>query len=427
MKKLWLGTLVAIGLFSIFQCTHKETALTFWIGGAPQEVDYWETLIHQFEETSGYNIRLVRQPTDSDQRRQGLVISLESAQPDPDVFLMDVVWIGQFAHSDWLEPLDSYIRSSGQSTEPFFQRVVDLVDRYDSSLYALPVYVDGGLLYYRRDLLDKYGYPSPPQTWNELLQYARHIQQEERRKNPNFNGFVWQGAQYEGLVCTFLEFTSSNDGGINISNRIQLNNPSNTAALQFMQDLIRKYHISPPNTYTEMKEEEVRRSFQNDNALFERNWPYAWKLHQSEGSPVKGKVGIAALPHFEGTTSASTLGGWHIGMSRYSDMKKEAWELIQFITSYDTQKKLVLNLGWNPGRQDVYTDKDVLAHLPHLQELHQVFERSVARPNLPYYTQVSEVIQRYVNNCLAGKIAPREALQQMQEEVDRITGLYEKE
>lgn len=408
-------------------CGRQQPNLSFWVGGAPDEVQYWEQLIRGFEEDTGHTVQVIRQPTDSDQRRQGLVISLEAKQPNPDVFLMDVIWIGQFAASGWLQPLDTFTQHDAFPTAAFFQRVLNSVDRYKDRLYALPVYVDGGLLYYRQDLLRRVGHTSPPETWRALLELSLTVQERQRQSNSNFYGFVWQGAQYEGLVCTFLEFCASNGGGILIDGRIQLDHPKNVAALQLMHDLIHKHRISPPNIFTEMKEEEVRGYFQRGNALFERNWPYAWKLHQSAGSQVQGQVGIAPLPHFEGGQTVSTLGGWHIGMSRYSDVKEQAWELIRYITSYETQKKLVLNLGWNPGRTDVYDDPDVLRELPHLARLKSVFQHAVARPNLPYYTQVSEIIQRFVNKCLAGKTTATDALRQAQKEVEELKTWYGEE
>jgi multiple sugar transport system substrate-binding protein len=425
MKQLGILLVAIIVAVTLIGCGKGKRELTFWVGGAPDEVDYLESLINHFSDSTGIKIRVVRQPTDSDQRRQELVISLQAKQPDPDVFLMDVIWIGQFQASGWLEPFDTYLAKDSMTTEPFFQRVVDLVDVYDDSVYALPVYVDGGLLYYRTDLLNKYGFATPPKTWGKLVDYAEKVQKAERQNDPEFDGFVWEGAQYEGLVCTFLEFTASNGGGIEENGLIALDRPQNVEALRFMQDLIHRYKVSPPNTYTEMKEEEVRRTFQRGDALFERNWPYAWKLHEADDSPVKGEVGISALPHFENHESASTLGGWHIGMSKYSDVKNEAWQVIRYMLSYGTQKKLVLNLGWNPGRRDLYDDPEVLKQLPHLAKLRDVFLHAVARPNLPYYTQVSAVIQRYVNNCLAAKIDPADALRQAQKEIDRVTADYQ--
>jgi multiple sugar transport system substrate-binding protein len=192
----------------------KSKTLQFAIGGAPNEFDVWEELIREFERNTGIEVDLLHQSTDTDQRRQSLVIPLEAHRSDPDIFLMDVAWLGQFAASGWLEPLDEYIRKSDIEVSGFFRNVVDGADRFNGQLMALPVYVDGGLLYYRKDLLSRYGYSRPPQTWNELEKIAGHVQEKERKTNPNFYGFVWQGAQYEGLICNFIEYAASNNGGI---------------------------------------------------------------------------------------------------------------------------------------------------------------------------------------------------------------------
>ncbi len=193
-----------------------------------------------------------------------------------------------------------------------------------------------------------------------------------------------------------------------------------------MHDLIHRYKISPPNTFTEMKEEEVRMFFQQGNALFERNWPYAWALHQSPNSQVKDKVAIAPLPHFSEGESVSTLGGWHIGISKYSDAKEESFKFLSFVTSYVNQKKLALQLGWNPARTDVYQDKELIEKMPHLASLREVFENAYARPPLPYYTLISEVVQRRVNSVLSGRISPSEALSRGQIEIQAIIDRYKK-
>jgi len=408
-------------------CSKKSSQdITFAVGGAPAELDFWQELIADFGNQTGIKVDMLRQPTDTDMRRQGLVTSLRSARADPDVFLMDVAWLGQFAASGWLEPLDSYVKSSQLNLDVFFEKVVSLADKHSGQLVALPVYVDGGILYYREDLLKKYGIEKPPQTWQQLVTQAQKVQKEVRKTNPNFYGFVWQGAQYEGLVCNWLEFAGSNNGGIIQPDKdIAISTKENIEATRFMCDLIDTYKISPPNTYTEMKEEEVRTFFQQGNALFERNWPYAWALHQSEDSPVKGKVGITALPHFVGGESVSTLGGWHIGISKYSDAKQKSLQFIKFILSYDTQKKLALKLGWNPGRKDIYTDADVVKKLPHFASLRNVFENLRPRPNVPYYTLISEVIQRYISSVLSGKSDAAQALQEAEKEIKKIIVKYE--
>jgi multiple sugar transport system substrate-binding protein len=408
--------------------SNNERKITFSVGGAPAELNFWESLVKEFTQQTGIPVTLLRQPADTDQRRQGLVIPLEARKSSPDVFLMDVAWIAQFAASGWLEPLTAYAARDHINLQAFFPNVLDLADRYKGSLIALPVYVDAGLLYYRTDLLRRRNIFEPPVTWDQLVQYSLEIQQEMRPKRPNFSGFVWQGAQYEGLVCTFLEFAESAGGGIRlVDGKIIVDTPENLKAAKFMYDLIYRYRVSPLSTYTEMREEEVRMAFQQGNALFERNWPYAWALHQSSESAVKGRTGIAALPHFPGGKSVSTLGGWHIGISIYSQKKPSSWQLLKFLVSYPVQKRLVLGLGWNPGRKDLYTDSDVLSKLPHLARLRNVFENAIPRPMVPYYAQLSEVLQRHINAILARKSSPQVALAAAQREAQKLVDRYQEE
>jgi multiple sugar transport system substrate-binding protein len=399
-------------------CRQREARLTFAVGGAPTELDVWEGLVRRFSEQTGIAVEMLRQPTDSSQRRQGLLIPLKARQADPDVFLMDVVWLAQFSASGWLLPLDE------AAAAEFLPRVVELVDRHDGDLVALPVNVDAGLLYYRRDLLDRYGFAGPPATWAELVTQARAVQKGERPEHPGFWGYVWQGAEYEGLVCNFLEVAASAGGGIAEDGNFALDRPANRRALGFLTGLIHDERISPPSTYTQMKEEEVREAFQSGRALFERNWPYAWALHQAPGSPVAGKIAIAPLPHFPGGESAATLGGWHIGISRFTDRPLGARELVRYITSFAVQKEMVLRLGWNPGRRDVYRDPRVLSEIPYLKQLRGIFDHAVARPVIPYYNQLSQVLQRHLNAALAGWVPPQEALRQAQAEIEAITARY---
>ena len=405
-------------------CTEKAVRLTFWVGGAPQEVDYWLALISDFEKESGIDVEVVRQPTATEQRKQGLVIALEARRPDPDVFLMDIVWIPMFIQSDWLLPLDPFFRRESVHPRLFFESVVETVDRHRDRYYALPVYLDVGVLYYRRDLLRRHGFDGPPQTWEALVRQALKVQQAERTGNRSFNGFLWQGAQYEGLVCTFLEFAAGYGADAVTGGTVDLAAESTIEALGFMRDLIARYRISPPNTYTEMREENVRRAFQRGNALFERNWLYAWSLHQRPGSEVRGRVGLAPLPSRPGAQPAATLGGWHLGISKTSDAREDAWRLVEYLLSRQTQKNFLMHLGWYPGRKDVYVDPEVRRKVVNVKTLEKILERAVSRPVLPYYEQVSVIIQRYVNDCLAGRRSAPQALEAMLREIGRVEEFY---
>jgi multiple sugar transport system substrate-binding protein len=422
-RVLWVAAL-AVALLGV-ACSRDHEKVTLMLGGAPAELDYWESLIAEFSEETGIPVVLMRQPTDTDQRRQSLLVPLKAGESDPDVFLMDIIWIGQFAASGWLEPLDAYMRRDAFDLSPFFTDIIDFADRFKGGIVAMPVYIDAGLLYFRKDLLAEYGYNAPPETWNDLVDMSLKVQSGQRTANPAFWGFVWQGAQYEGLTCTFLEFALSNGGMlVDAEGNLTLNRDKNIEALAFMHGLISDHAVSPPNTYTEMKEEEVRSTFQSGNALFERNWPYAWGLHQSEGSPVRGKVGIGLLPRFEGGRHVAALGGWHAGISSSSDAKDAAWELVKFILSRKTQTGFALKLGWNPARKDLYDSEEIRQAAPHLVELKAVFESATARPNVPYYSLLSRVLQQQVNAALSGSISPEQALNEAQTEALDVVETY---
>ena len=186
MKSISIGLCIA----SIFiaGCSTEKPAVTFAVGGAPSEIEFWEKLITDFSRKSGIAVKMVRQPTDSNIRRQTLITALRSKQNDPDVFLMDVAWLSQFAASRWLMALDRDLAVDASGSSVFFDRVLANADTCNGVLIALPVYIDAGLLYYRKDLLAKYGYNSPPDTWDQLAKQAMKIQEGERHTNRNFCG-----------------------------------------------------------------------------------------------------------------------------------------------------------------------------------------------------------------------------------------------
>lgn len=424
---LWLGLLM-ISLVVLAGCrSDRRDELVLAVGGAPAELDFWERTVEDFHRETGLRVSLLRQPTDTDLRRQNLMVALNGHDPDPDVFLMDIAWLAQFRASGWLEPLDAQAARTGFSTEPFYENILRLADTHTGRLYALPVYIDAGLLYGRQDLLARFGSPRLPETWEELVRVSRRAREALRAERPDFYGFVWQGAQYEGLICNFLEFSASNQGGLTLADgRLTVNTPANRQALEFMRSLIHDSRVSPPNTYSEMKEEETRLAFQNGRALFERNWPYAWALHQADDSAVKGRVLIGPLPHFPGGESRAALGGWHIGISAYSDRKAEAWTLVQYLAGFEVQKQMALRLGWDPGRRDVYADPEVLKRLPHFAALREVFSRAVPRPMVPYYAQLSTALQRQLHKCISGEIPAAEALAAAEDECRKIIARYDR-
>ncbi len=388
--------------------------LVFSVGGAPAEVAVWEQVAQAFTDSTDIPVEILRQPANTSQQRQALIVSLGAGLPDPDVFLMDVAWVALFADAHWLHPIAA-------DTAAFFSSVLDAVDRRGDDLVALPVYLDAGLLYYRRDLLAQAGIAEPPATFAALRDDVRRVRDAG---HPHIGGYVWQGAQYEGLVVNFLEFAGRAGGLVAEDGGWRVDLPANRQALQLMRDLVTS-GVSPASTTSEMREEEVRAAFQHGDAVFERNWPYAWALHQQEGSPVRGGVAVASLPGPSADTATTVLGGWHAGISRFSDRADDAARFVAFITSRAVQTRLVRTLGWNPGRRDLYDDAELQHAIPHLATLARVIAHATPRPTVPYYPQMSAILQRHLSAAISGRAAPADALRAAQAELDALARYYQ--
>lgn len=406
-----------IVLFLSIGCTLTEkddnlTVLVFKHGKIAGDPELFKQLLGKFEEINpGIKIKDETLPASTDEQHQFYVINLEGKSSEFDVLSMDVIWVHEFARAGWLRDLSHIMPAIERSK--FFPGPIKAVV-YNQRVYAVPWYIDAGILYYRKDLLQRYNF-LPPRTWHELVRFAQYI----TRKEKGLYGFIWQGKQYEGLVCNVLEYFWSNGGDVLQDGHVVINNPENIYALQFMRDLIVKYKVTPP-LVTITIEESSRHIFGNGNAVFMRNWPYAWNIFNKEGSLVKGKVGVTLLPSFQKGKNAATLGGWHLGINRYSKHPEESERLVQFLTSPESQKFLALSIGYKPTRKSLYTDKDLLQEQPFIARLYEVFINARPRPVSPYYMMMTQVMQPEFSAALSGIKTPKEALMSAQKQIEHI-------
>jgi multiple sugar transport system substrate-binding protein len=375
--------------------------------GDPQA---FTALIRRFEERHpAIRVRAEVLPATSDEQYQFYVINLRAGSTDFDVFALDVIWVAGFARAGWLAEVSELLPPAAH--HEFFPGPMNAV-RYRDGVYAVPWFIDAGLLYYRKDLLEKHRI-APPQTWDELVRAAQTISARE----PNVYGFIWQGRQYEGLVCNALEYMWSAGGDVLRDGRVVLDSPANRRALAFMRALVHETGVSP-ELVTTTTEEPARRIFGDGRAVFLRNWPYAWSLFEQPGSPVRGKVGVMVLPHFPGHESAATLGGWQLGINRHSRRAEAAAQFVRFMTSAEAQKALALANGLNPSRRALYSDAELIRAQPHLAPLRAIFERARPRPVTPYYVRVSQVLQSELSAVVAGIKTPPAALATAQQQVE---------
>jgi trehalose/maltose transport system substrate-binding protein len=370
-------------------------------------------------DATGNKVKLVATPADANERLALYQTLLAAQATDIDVFQIDVIWPAILAP----HLMDLSVVLSEQDRADHFKVLIEN-NTVDGKLVAVPWFVDAGLLYYRKDLLEKYG-RKIPETWAELADAAKAVMDGEKEAgNSGLQGYVWQGRAYEGLTCNALEWIASFGGGSIVDNEgnVTIDNPQAAQALETAKSWIGT--ISPRGVLS-YAEEESRGVFQSGNAVFMRNWPYAWALANAEDSPVKDKVGVAVLPQGEGPEArhASALGGQHLAVSRYSAHPEEATDLVRYLTSAQEQTRRALEGSFNPTLRSLYGDAELVEANPFYKDFLPIVESAVARPSTVTgrrYNQVSSAFVRAVHGALSGPGAASASLVDLNKELERL-------
>lgn len=372
------------------------------------------------EEQTGVKIELINGPESATDRLAQYLQFFGAQSPDIDLVQIDVIWPGILA--EHLVDMNQYLTDEQKSV--YFQRIMDN-NTVDGALVGIPWYTDAGLLYYRTDLLEKYGYTAPPATWAELEEMAAKIQEGERAANADFWGYTWQGNVYEGLTCDALEWQVSWGGGeiVEADGTISINNPQAAAAFDMAASWVGR--ISPPGVVS-YQEEDARGVWQGGNAAFMRNWPYAYSLGNADDSVIKDKFAVVPLPKGEGpdARNADTLGGWQMAVSKYSAHPDEAAAVAVCLAGRESQKIRATVGSLLPTIGDLYTDADVLAANPFFGQLFDVFNGgAVARPSTvtsDKYNEVSTIYFTEVNKVLTGAQTGAEAVAEIEAQLQDI-------
>ncbi len=342
------------------------------------------------------------QTDQADQQHDDLVQNYQAKNANYDVASVDVVWTAEFAAKGWLQPLKDKM---AVDTAGMLKPTVD-AGSYKGTLYAAPVSSDGGILYYRKDLV-----PTAPTTWAEMMEMCSIA------KANNIGCYSGQYKQYEGLTVNASEAINSFGGSVLDKD----GKPSlNTAeAKEGLENLVKAFADGNiPKEAITYQEEESRRAFQDGNLLFHRNWPYVYNLATTEGSSkVKDVLGMTALPGKDGP-GASSLGGHSAAISVYSKNKATAHDFVNFLVAEEQQKFFATQGSLAPVLGDLYEDKELVAKLPYLPVLKTSIENAVPRPVTPFYPAVTQAIQENSYAALKGEKSVEQALSDMQKSIE---------
>ena len=342
------------------------------------------------------------QTDQADQQHDDLVQNYQAKNPDYDVASVDVVWTAEFAARGWLQPLEG---DMAIETEGMLEPTIE-AGSYQGKLYAAPVSSDGGILYYRKDLV-----PTPPTTWDEMMGMCSIA------KENNIGCYAGQFKQYEGLTVNASEAINSAEGSVlNDEGKPNLNTPEAAEGLGNLVEAFKNGNI-PAEAIT-YQEEESRRAFQDGNLLFLRNWPYVYNLATTEGSSkVKDVLGMTALPGKEGP-GASSLGGHSAAISVYSKNKATALDFVKFLVAEEQQKFFATQGSLAPVLGALYEDQELVSKLPYLPVLKTSIENAVPRPVTPFYPAVTQAIQENSYAALKGEKPVEQALSDMQTSIE---------
>lgn len=387
-------------------------------GSVGAEYDFCKSGADAWAKKTGNQVRVVSVPKDSNEQLALFQQLLSQKSSEIDVLRIDIIWPGLLAQN--LVDLGKEVPKDVIAQH--FPAIIQ-ADTVDGKLVALPEFTDAGLLYYRKDLLEKYN-QKVPTTWQELSQTAKVVQDGERKAGiANMWGLVFQGRAYEGLTCNALEWIDSFGGGgiVDAKGKVTVNNPKAVEAIKLAASWIK--NIAPEGVLN-YAEEEARGAFQSGNAVFMRNWPYAWALSQGGDSPVKGKVGVTALPKGgPGGKNTGTLGGWNWAVNKYTKNQKQAVDLAMYMSSPAEQKRAALEISINPTIPSLYKDPELLQKNPIVAELLPTFENAVARPSRVTgnkYNQVSNAFWNAVHDSMTGRTPPEESLANLEKTLNRL-------
>jgi multiple sugar transport system substrate-binding protein len=345
-------------------------------------------------------IAVTRGPLDTEALSDLAISSLLLGDTPYDLLLMDVTWTPKYAAAGWLEPLEPLL---GDDAMEGMAVGAQLGNAFGGHLWRLPLLADMGLLYWRTDLMD-----APPRSLQELAATAADL----KARGEVSWGYVWQGRQYEGLSCVFLEVLRAFGGEwLQAGDRAALDSPAAIAAARWLGDLVRQ-GITPA-AVANVSESESLQIFAAGEAAFMRNWPYAWRELQKPGSVVAGKVGVSSL-------GEGTQGSWGFSLLRGSAHPAEAAAVMQWFTGEAVGRDLAERYGYTPVWNSLLQDAQLEARLPLLPVLRQALEHTALRPLTPVYAQLSDTLQRQLSALLTGGEDATEAMAQAQRQSSLI-------
>lgn len=350
----------------------------------------------------------------TNERKELLARYLRGKSNRIDIFSVDIIWVPRFAK--WSLTLDSMI-----DTFKLNNLLPDAMKScyYDNKLYALPLYIDIALMYYRDDLLKELpDYKEYSKELSSSITWERFFDLQKKMKKMENKFYVFQADDYEGLLCTFVELMSNFKSGIIKKNgSLELDKNNTGKAIQFLYDLIYSQKLSPEEV-VRLRENESYQYFVNNNCFAVRGWPNFLSTDNSFiKEDLRTKIKRAPLPHLTGSEPVSVFGGWNLMVSKYSEKIPEVIKFLEFIISNQAQKILYQEGNFLPVVKTLYEDPEFISKYPELNFYNNLFTTGVYRPFLEEYTTISDILSAQINKALRKELTIDEAVKEASEKI----------
>ncbi|MGW1893366.1 ABC transporter substrate-binding protein [Streptomyces sp. NPDC002004] len=353
-------------------------------------------------------VTFIQLPTDPDAQRQQMIQNAETKSDAYTVLSLDAVWTSEFAAHQWIVPLPEKQFPLGRMLKPVVETA-----KYRNGLYAVPASSDGGLLYYRTDLLKKTGTSEPPTTWAQMKADCAKVEKLPEAKG--MSCYAGQFQKYEGLTVNFSEAVNSAGGAVTDANgKPDIDTPEAKKGLDFLVDSFRDGTI--PKEAATYQEEDGRQAFQSGKLVFLRNWPYMYALARK--SKIAGKYAVAPLPGLDGP-GASSLGGHNLALSSSARNKATALDFVKFFTNEENTATSLRDGSLAPAYTALYDDKSLIGKYPYLPVLKQSILHAVPRPRVVQYGDVTSAIQQEAYAALTGSKSSAHALKDLQKDLQK--------
>src|SRR5947209_6578674 len=422
-RRTFLERAVAVGLSSTAAVSLLEacggTSNSTGGNGQTVNINYLEkdtdgvyaSLVNDFnKQNNGVHVTYnSNAPNDTGQLLTILTTMLRARGSTIDVFPMDIIWPAEFGANGWTVPLDDKWPASDRAN------YLDAPLKgctFNGKLWAAPTRTDAGLMYYRTDIIK-----TAPTTWSDLTTMATAAAPSKTKF-----GYLWQGKQYEGLVCNFVEVLYGYGGSVldpNDPKKVTVNSPEGVQALTKMVSWVGTISPAAVTTY---QEPQALASWQDGDAAFMRNWPYAISL---SNDPTASKIPNKFNEHTmlyggSNTVGHSNIGGWQYGINAFSKNPDASWKFVQYQLAPDAQKTIAVQLSLLSTLKSIYTDSDVLAKYPFFSKMQPIVQTGLPRPVSPVYPDISQAIQLRVHSALIKQTSPTAALSQLQSDLQAI-------